>query len=180
MAQLRDRGDKVYIVDNEDVERFSVDDEGDVVVSGTLTVDGATTQTGALTVAAAFTASSTSTLSGDVTISDAVDVVLATTTGTKIGTATSQKLGFWNATPADQPSAYTQTYSTANKTHANLTSAAVGTVAAATGAAQYGYTTPTQADAIVTAINALRDDVTDVKQLANSIIDDLQEIGLVG
>lgn len=31
------------------------------------------------------------------------DVVLSTTTGTKIGTATSQKLAFWNATPIVQP-----------------------------------------------------------------------------
>lgn len=31
------------------------------------------------------------------------NLVLGTTTGTKIGTATSQKLGFWNATPVVQP-----------------------------------------------------------------------------
>jgi len=30
-----------------------------------------------------------------------------TTTGTKIGTATAQKIGFWNATPAIQPTAVT-------------------------------------------------------------------------
>jgi hypothetical protein len=44
------------------------------------------------------------TLSG-VTISDATDVVLSATTGTKIGTATTQKLGFFNATPVVQQSA---------------------------------------------------------------------------
>jgi hypothetical protein len=33
------------------------------------------------------------------------DVVLGTTTGTKIGTATTQKIGFWNATPVVQPTA---------------------------------------------------------------------------
>lgn len=38
-----------------------------------------------------------------ITISDAINIVLNTTTGTKIGTATSQKLGFWNATPVIQP-----------------------------------------------------------------------------
>jgi hypothetical protein len=31
------------------------------------------------------------------------NVLLGTTTGTKLGTATSQKLGFWNATPIVQP-----------------------------------------------------------------------------
>jgi hypothetical protein len=31
------------------------------------------------------------------------DIVTDTTTGTKIGTATTQKIGFFNATPVDQP-----------------------------------------------------------------------------
>jgi hypothetical protein len=38
----------------------------------------------------------------DVMIADGENVVLDTTTGTKIGTATSQKLGFFNATPVVQ------------------------------------------------------------------------------
>jgi hypothetical protein len=38
------------------------------------------------------------------TLADAMNVVLGTSTGTKIGTATSQKLGFFNATPIVQPS----------------------------------------------------------------------------
>jgi hypothetical protein len=37
------------------------------------------------------------------TITDAHNIVVGTTTGTKIGTATSQKLGFFNATPVVQP-----------------------------------------------------------------------------
>lgn len=40
---------------------------------------------------------------GGITIADAKNIVLQTTTGTKIGTATSQKLGFWNTTPIIQP-----------------------------------------------------------------------------
>ena len=42
-------------------------------------------------------------IGGSLTIADAQNVILNTTTGTKIGTATSQKLGFWNATPIVQP-----------------------------------------------------------------------------
>ena len=38
------------------------------------------------------------------TIADARDIIVGTTTGTKIGTSTSQKLGFFNATPIVQPS----------------------------------------------------------------------------
>jgi hypothetical protein len=37
------------------------------------------------------------------TLTDGANFVLGTTTGTKIGTATSQKLGFFNATPVIQP-----------------------------------------------------------------------------
>jgi hypothetical protein len=40
---------------------------------------------------------------GTVTLADAANIVLNTTTGTKIGTATTQKLGFYNSTPVVQP-----------------------------------------------------------------------------
>jgi hypothetical protein len=46
------------------------------------------------------------TLTGTLTLSDS-NVALGTTTGTKIGTATSQKLGFFNATPVIQPTGTT-------------------------------------------------------------------------
>jgi hypothetical protein len=47
----------------------------------------------------------TATFYGDVQIDDAKNIVMNTTTGTKIGTATTQKLAFWNATPVVQPTA---------------------------------------------------------------------------
>ena len=37
-----------------------------------------------------------------ITLADAVNIVTNATTGTKIGTATTQKIGFWNATPVVQ------------------------------------------------------------------------------
>lgn len=40
---------------------------------------------------------------GLTTWADAANLVFGTSTGTKIGTATTQKLGFWNATPIVQP-----------------------------------------------------------------------------
>jgi len=39
---------------------------------------------------------------GGLTIADAGNIVVNTTTGTKIGTATGQKIGFYNATPVVQ------------------------------------------------------------------------------
>jgi hypothetical protein len=56
-----------------------------------ITTSGAINFTGGLTVATT-----------GLTLTD-VDIVLGTTTGTKIGTATSQKIGFFNATPIIQP-----------------------------------------------------------------------------
>jgi hypothetical protein len=41
---------------------------------------------------------------GAITIGDAKNIVLSTTTGTKLGTAANQKLAFYNATPIVQPS----------------------------------------------------------------------------
>lgn len=52
-------------------------------------------------------------------ISDAGNIVLATTTGTKIGTGTTQKLGFWNATPIVQPSSTGETTGFTANTSAN-------------------------------------------------------------
>lgn len=123
-----------------------------------------------------------------VTVADGANFVLNTTTGTKIGTATNQKLGFYNATPVVQPGAYTQTYSTADKTHANLTSAdlsgitssTTGSALAEPGAAYTQAELQQNFRRIQDQYNALRADVTDLKQLANSIIDDLQSLGLVG
>lgn len=48
------------------------------------------------------------TFSGDVTMGDGINVVLDSTTGTKIGTASTQKLGFFDAAPVvrqSQPAA---------------------------------------------------------------------------
>ena len=41
----------------------------------------------------------------NVTFKDTYNMVFNTTTGTKIGTATTQKIGFWNAAPVVQPAA---------------------------------------------------------------------------
>jgi len=43
------------------------------------------------------------TFSDDIALADAKNIIANTTTGTKIATATSQKIGFWNATPIIQP-----------------------------------------------------------------------------
>ena len=74
------------------------------------------------------------------TFVDAYNVVFGTSTGTKIGTGTTQKLAFHNSTPVIQRSGAAQ--------------AAVATTGSTTLA--FGYTTAAQADAIVTLLNEIR------------------------
>lgn len=87
-------------------------------------------------------------------------------------------VGFYGVTPATRPSAYTQTYSTADKTHANFTSADLATTAT-TQTTPYGFATQAQGDNIATQFNLLRADLADLKQLVNSMIDDLQSLGIL-
>jgi len=119
-------------------------------------------------------------------------VLQITTTGIQIATASGQKVGFFGATPVTQRGAYTQTYSTANKTMANLTSAALtnntgGTVSTTLAAITAG-TTYAQLDmqrvrnalaSLADQVNKLRNDLIDVKQFANSIVNDLQSLGFI-
>lgn len=55
--------------------------------------------------ATSVAATGTVALTGHMTITDAKNIVLNATTGTKIGTATTQKLAFYNSTPIVQPAA---------------------------------------------------------------------------
>ena len=71
----------------------------------------------------------------------ALNIKTDTTTGTKIGTATNEKLAFHNSTPVIQKASAAQA--------AVATTGAVNTT-------PYGYTTAAQADAIVTLVNELR------------------------
>ena len=87
-------------------------------------------------------------------------------------------VGFYGTAPIAQPSAYTQTYATADKTNANPTATSIATTGV-TQTTPWGYATEAQGNAVAVAVNALIVDVADVKQLVNSLIDDLQALGLV-
>lgn len=124
------------------------------------------------------------------TLADGLNLVTGTATGMKIGTGATQKLAFWNATPIVQPAAITQTYSTASRTHAALTSATLdATLVAGTANTAYealaGVTYGTDVAQIrnnfadvAAQCNALRVDLENAKQLINSLIDDHRAMGL--
>ena len=78
---------------------------------------------------------------GQLTWGDAVHFAFGTTTGTKLGLSTAQKLAFHNSTPVIQ--------------RAGAAQVAVGTTAS-TQATPFGFTTGAQADGIVALVNELR------------------------
>lgn len=95
------------------VIRPSTTDLKDMLVTlGLLTDSGATPlnldggNLTASTVAATNLAATNLTASLDA--ADAVNIAVGTTTGTKIGTAVTQKIGFWNVTPVVQPAGANQ------------------------------------------------------------------------
>lgn len=149
---VKDTSEKLAFFGSTPVDKpGATEDIKDALVSlGLLTDSGASPLNldgGALTVAATATittvAATDITLANDMTVADAGNIILATSTGTKIGTATTQKLAFYNATPIVQRTSSAQ--------------AAIATTAAiSTTSAKWGYSTSTQANSIVTLANELR------------------------
>lgn len=86
-------------------------------------------------------------------------------------------VGFYSVTQAARPSAYTQTYSVADKTHAADGSSNLATTAT-TQTTPWGFASQAQGGNIATQFNLLRATVLDLKQLVNSVIDDLQSLGI--
>ena len=105
---------------------------------------------------------------------------------------------FGTGAPLAPRSAYTQTYATADKTHAAPTATAPAAVTEYTphssGAVTVTSAAATDLDTTAAALNTLVDecqaiqtqvaalvtDMADVKQIINAIIDDLQALGFVG
>jgi len=97
-------------------------------------------------------------------------------------------IGFLGAAAVARPTAYTQTYATATRTHANptsadltgITSSTTGTALAEPSAAYTQAEMQQNFRRIQDQFNALRADVLNNKQVINSIIDDQQSNGLFG
>lgn len=135
----------------------------------------------------------TSDITGGFTLDDAADIAVNTTTGTKIGTGTTQKLGFWNATPVVQPvhiadpsavSALTQDSLTDNSGGTANTTIAAITNAANAGSADVGPTADAIAD-IAAQLAKIKTDIAAIKTGADSnktaidaILADLATVGL--
>lgn len=102
-------------------------------------------------------------------------------------TGSAAAVGVFGVTPQARPAAYTQTYSTATRTHSNPTAAALtdssggtpaATLAAITGGGSACENATKNAVASLAAqVNALIVDMANVKQVVNQALDDLQGYG---
>jgi hypothetical protein len=155
-----------------------------VDVPGTLDVTGAAVLDSTLTVAGAAT------FNGSVTMGDADDIILATGTGTKIGTAVGQKLAFYNATPVVQPAAAAQAAAAAQTQDAvtDSTGGSVSTTLAAITAPAANATTSLTDDmtavknalaSIAAQLAKIKTDVTNIKTLQDAERTALVNLGLI-
>jgi hypothetical protein len=104
---------------------------------------------------------STLTTSAGLTLGEGNNVAAGTTTGTKIGTATTQRLGFWNATPVVQPTAITSLDVTAS----------AGSLPTANGSVSVNATTPT--------VNQLLEFCVELQAKQDAILSRLRTIGII-
>jgi hypothetical protein len=97
---------------------------------------------------------------GHLTFSDATNIITGSTTGTKIGTATTQKIGFFNKAPIVQPTALT-TQST------SITHTAPGTpdyaIQDLTNAGGFGFATKDEGNTVLAVILNLQTRVAELE-----------------
>ena len=104
---------------------------------------------------------------GGIVLTDG-DITVGTSTGTKIGTATSQKIGFYNATPVVQPTALT----TASTTLTNAGTASDYAIQALTNSSPFGFVSQAEGETVV-------DVVLNNQARLNEIETKLQALGLL-
>lgn len=106
------------------------------------------------------------------TMDDSANIAFNTGTGTKIGTAVGQKMGFWNVTPVVQPAASAQADQGA------MTGATMGDLVA-TQNSGWGANTEADFDKITTAVDELIADVTALDTLLTAIRTALVNAGIM-
>ena len=106
------------------------------------------------------------------TMADATDIVLNTTTGTKIGTATSQKLGFYNATPVVQPTALTTQDTNITHTAPGTPDFAIQDLVDSGVGSTFGFATKDEGNTVLQVLSNLQTRVGEVETK-------LQAVGLL-
>lgn len=101
-----------------------------------------------------------------------LNIVLSTTTGTKIGTSTTQKLGFYNVTPVNQPAALAAVLTTITHTAPGTDDFAIQDLVDSGVASAFGFASKDEGNTVLKVIRNLQ-------QRQNNIESRLQELGLI-
>ena len=114
---------------------------------------------------------------GGGTLGDGANLALGTAAGTRIGTATSQKLGFWNAGPVARPGPYTQSLHGVDPDAwppTRRSSRARHSPGIATGQAGTPYAQVADLNSLRAAYENLRQFAENIAQVLNALINDLR------
>lgn len=116
------------------------------------------------------------------TMADGAAIAAGTASGLKVGTATNQKLGFWNATPVARPGTYTQAYATSTRSLGGYTPAPATAAYAGLASGQAGspYAQAADLNNLRSAYENLRVFSENTAQVLNALINDLRSMGLLG
>lgn len=110
----------------------------------------------------------------DVTMKEAKNIVVGTTTGSKIGTSVNQKLGLWNKTPIIQPKSADQA------DQGTMTTVGNNTGTSGAGLSLMGNTTSVdQAANIMNDFKAIQEDITALDTLLTAIRTALVNAGIM-
>ena len=93
-------------------------------------------------------------------IPDALNIATGTTTGTKIGTSASQKIGFFNATPVVQPSEITDELTSITHTAPGTPDYAIQNLVQNTG---FGFATQNEGNTVLSVILNLQTRVNELE-----------------
>jgi len=115
-------------------------------------------------------------------MADGADLALGASAGTRIGTAPTQKLGFWSASPVARPGPYIQTYAAAGRTLNDYTAAPASTAYSGLAGGQAGspYAAAADLNSLRVAYENLRIFSENTTQVLNALINDLKSMGLLG
>lgn len=159
----------------------TTDGSVDYTVASTFYIGGAPSTGGNPTIGTAY---ALLIAAGNLGLGAGSNISLATATGTKIGIATNQLLGFWNATPIVQPASANQA-ALAAQGQASLTDSTTGTPGTVLGAiagVTYATDAPVIRDAIASIAARLAEvktDVTNVRTLLTAMRTAAVDSGLI-
>jgi hypothetical protein len=97
---------------------------------------------------------------GDMTLVEGNNIITGTTTGTKIGTATTQKIGFYNVTPVVQPTALTTKLTQITHTAPGTPDYAIQDLTNSSG---YGFVTKDEGNSVLKVILNLQTRVDELE-----------------